>query len=414
MKAHIRLCKLRRILGGIVFLPYFIAAQTISRDTLSEQQLVPSLTTQRFIHKIGLEGRPEYIFPTNEFLKGENEKWEPIRWGNSIHLKYAFQFAPHTYTSQIYGKAYQGIGIAHYSLDNKKELGTPTAFYLFQGAQIAQLTPRASFNYEWQFGLSTGWKPYDWYENQYNHIIGSKANAYINLGFQLNWMINSQIDINSGFTLTHFSNGNTEFPNYGLNTIGWKIGIVYNFNRKKELFTMPLLHPSPILKFPKHVSYDLTLFGSWRRKGVITENEQIPSPDSYTVLGFNFAPMYNFGYKFRAGASIDGVYDNSANVYTENYVNFLKPASSNQLALGLSARGEYVMPYFTIGLGLGSNILYKGNDFKGLYQILTLKIELTRSSFFHIGYNLKDFHDPNYLMLGIGFRFNNKYPTLHR
>lgn len=40
--------------------------------------------------------------------------------------------------------------------------------------------------------------------------------------------------------------------------------------------------------------------------------------------------------------------------------------------------------------------------------------ELTRSSYLHVGYNLKNFSDPNYLMLGIGFRFNNKYPTFHR
>ena len=32
--------------------------------------------------------------------------------------------------------------------------------------------------------------------------------------------------------------------------------------------------------------------------------------------------MYNLGYKFRFGASLDGVYDGSANVYTymEDYI----------------------------------------------------------------------------------------------
>lgn len=30
----------------------------------------------------------------------------------------------------------------------------------------------------------------------------------------------------------------------------------------------------------------------------------------------------------------------------------------------------------------------------------------------HIGYNLQDFQTPNYLMLGLGFRFNNKYPKV--
>lgn len=128
--------------------------------------------------------------------------------------------------------------------------------------------------------------------------------------------------------------------------------------------------------------------------------------------------MYNFGYNFRAGVSVDGVYDESANIYADpsssSTEQFYRPPLSYQLALGLSARAEYVMPYFTVGIGLGGNVIHRGGDLKGLYQVLALKIEVTRSSFIHIGYNLQNFHTPNYLMLGIGYRFHNKYPTFHR
>ena len=62
------------------------------------------------------------------------------------------------------------------------------------------------------------------------------------------------------------------------------------------------------------------MFGSWRRKGVEVGDKQYASPNAYGVAGFNFATMYNFGYKFRAGLSLDGVYDGSANVYTEDYI----------------------------------------------------------------------------------------------
>ena len=135
--------------------------------------------------------------------------------------------------------------------------------------------------------------------------------------------------------------------------------------------------------------------------------------------------MYNLGYKFRVGASLDGVYDGSANVYTymEDYIvdsngngtppprQFLQPGIQHQLSLGVSGRAEYVMPYFTIGVGIGANVLGRG-DLRGLYQILALKIGITRSTFLHIGYNLQNFQTPNYLMLGLGFRFHNKYPKV--
>ena len=54
----------------------------------------------------------------------------------------------------------------------------------------------------------------------HDSVIGSKANAYINAGVQLNWMVSRQIDLIAGVTGTHFSNGNTKFPNAGLNTMG--------------------------------------------------------------------------------------------------------------------------------------------------------------------------------------------------
>lgn len=374
------------------------------------------LSNPKRIHSISLEARPEYIFPTNSFLRGENSKYTPIEMAYSAHLKYAFQSAPYSYADILYGGAYQGIGASYFSFSSKEEIGNPLALYFFQGARINRFNPRLSLNYEWNFGLSFMWKPYDSYENSYNKMMGSKLNAYININFYLKWMLSQHWDLIAGASLNHFSNGNTKVPNAGLNTVGLKFGLAYYMNRPK---LYKPLHNLNIPTFPKHISYDLVLFGSWRRKGVEFNGEQIPSSDAYTVFGFNFAPMYNLGYKVRVGLSLDGVYDGSANVYTEDYIvgteqEFFKPSLKRQLSLGLSARGEYVMPHFTVGLGLGVNVLHGGGDLKQLYQVFALKIELSRNSFLHIGYNLQDFHLPNYLMLGIGFRFNNKYPVCYR
>ena len=91
----------------------------------------------------------------------------------------------------------------------------------------------------------------------------------------------------------------------------------------------------------------LDLFGSWRKKAVAHEGSsgQVPAPGTYNVFGFSFAPMYNFGYKFRAGVALDGVYDRSANM-KESYEEengFYTPPAKKQMALGLSARGEFVI-----------------------------------------------------------------------
>ena len=230
-------------------------------DTLSVH------TPHRFIHRLGVEVRPQYVFPTNPFLQGENERWQPIQTSFAAHLKYSFQFRPNTCADRIYGGAYQGFGLSATTFGDKKQLGDPISFYVFQGARIARFNPCLSLNYEWNFGLSAGWKPYDNDYNSYNGAVGSRMNAYINAGIYLNWAFSRYFDLIIGGDFTHFSNGNTKFPNAGVNTTGAKIGLVYNFNRTEEELTKSLLRPA-IPRFPRHISYDLVLFGSWRRKGV--------------------------------------------------------------------------------------------------------------------------------------------------
>ena len=202
----------------------------------------------RFIHRLGIEARPQYVFPTNPFLQGENERWKPVQASFAAHLKYSFKFRPNTCADRIYGGAYQGVGVSFSTFGDKKQLGDPFSFYVFQGARIARFSSRVSLNYEWNFGLSAGWKPYDNYYNTYNGAVGSRMNAYINAGVYVNWAFSRYFDLIVGGDFTHFSNGNTKYPNAGINTTGAKIGVVYNFNRTEEDLKKTVCNPgiSPI------------------------------------------------------------------------------------------------------------------------------------------------------------------------
>ena len=394
---------------GIIFVGGVLRVAGQGNDSLVD------VSPRKFVHGLRVEGRPEYIFPTSSFLKGENAEGMIIRGAFSTHVKYLFRYCPGSIDERIYGDVYQGVGLGFYNFGESRQLGNPVAFYLFQGARISSLAPWLSLYYEWNFGLSAGWKPYDSYYNSYNTMIGSKVNAYINANFYLRWRLSPRVSLLSGLTVSHFSNGNTKIPNAGLNTIGGNIGLECNFYRKDDLKSLERKVALITQPFRRHFTYDFVFFGSWHDRLVKTSDGFSPSPEAYPVFGFNFTPMYNLIFKLRLGVSLDGTFDGGANLYTDGNVygsvdksDIVRPPLGDQFALGLSGRAEYVMPFFVVGVGIGANVIGK-NDLNMFYQLLTLKIALSRAVFLHVGYRLQNFNEPNFLMLGIGFRFNGKY-----
>lgn len=366
-------------------------------------------------HFIGIDIRPSYVFPTHEFFKGSNHTGKSINSTFAGHLKYGFKFSPDSELGKLYPYAVQGIGIGYNTFFNSEEIGNPLAVYVFQTSRIATLSRRLSFDYEWNFGASFGWKKFDEVTNPNNRVVGSKVNAYINLGFLLNWQIAANTNLRAGIGVTHYSNGNTSYPNSGVNTIGASIGITRSFGGGRNGEETLGEQSKPI--FDRYISYDLIVYGATRKKGVFPEDHSpLLAPGSFAIIGLNFNPLYNISRYFRAGLSLDMQYDESANIVqyiandeipsTSEELKFYQPSFREQFSAGLSVRAEIVMPIFSINLGIGKNFICKSSDTNSFYQTFVLKTNITKHIFLHTGYQLYKFKDPNNLMLGIGYRFN--------
>ena len=174
----------------------------------------------------------------------------------------------------MYPHAVQGIGVGYNTFFHSSELGNPWSVYAFQTSRIASLTPRLSLDYEWNFGASFGWKKYDAESNPYNRVVGSKMNAYIHLSFLLNWQLDAQTNLRAGIGATHFSNGNTGYPNAGVNAFGASIGLTRYFGGTSRAAladgSSGLVRRPP---FRPYVSYDLIVYGATRKKGVFPARE---------------------------------------------------------------------------------------------------------------------------------------------
>lgn len=352
------------------------------------------------VHRIAADAVPATIFHTNDFLRGGNEETRTMNHDMTFTLKYAFMNHDEVRPGSIHQGAYQGVGLARHEFN--RWLSNPISVYLFQGAPIINFSRRVSLNYEWNLGMAFGWNAYDEETNPENKVIGSKVTAYIDVDMYLRWMMSRYLDFNAGFSLSHFSNGNTTYPNLGLNTCGIRLGMAYCINRK-----LPPATPVVRESYPscRGLYTDVILYGAWKQGVGHQGDEYYLLPGRYAVMGFNVNPMYRLNPWLSLGASLDGVYDRSAsreNDYTEEPDHTFR----RQVALGLSARSEFAMPYFSINFGVGTYLLGNRNNFRGVYEVLALKIHASQRAMVHIGYSLVDFKTPNNLMIGLGWRFH--------
>ena len=385
--------------------PYYIlwallALLALPMSAQTEPESSDSSATRHFVHQLMFDYRPGAILHTNDFLRGKNPEVRTMNHDMGYYLKYAFSAPEGSEQARIYRDAYQGIGIGWNEFN--PQLGNPVSVFLLQGARIASLSNRLALNYEWNLGLTFGWNPYDEIDNPDNKLIGSSVTAYIGFDLYLRWIASRHVDLNFGLNVTHYSNGNTQFPNLGLNTAALRIGAAYYINRHSPR----LLYRHEAMPAVSHdITYDLILYGAWHQRGYYTsDGEAYILPGTYAVAGFNFNPMYRFNHWLKAGLSLDGTYDRGANVDLDG----VAPESVwRQMALGASARVEFCMPYFAINFGIGSNFVNATDDFHGIYELLALKLNLSRRFLLHIGYCLNDFHRPKHLMLGVGWRFGH-------
>lgn len=333
------------------------------------------------------------------------------KYATSIHLKYGMTFDPQTKQGRLFPGAWQGLGASVNFLGNQKGIGTPISVYAFQGAPVYKFNESLSLYYEWNFGASFGWRKCDGEIAYSNLIVGSKMNAYINLGAGLRWEINDHYALTAGVDLTHFSNGNTSFPNPGVNMAGVRIGVTRAFGKQSQSKVKYIDSEADSLANRHKLQFDVTAYGAWRKRVYRGGETPVLLPGHYPVVGLDVAPMWQIKRIFRAGASVDFQWDQSTDLKkhyamgsTTDDIRFYRPPVLRQICVGISGRAELVMPIFSVNLGIGYNFIGP-EETRASYQLANLKVRFTERFFLNVGYQLLNFQKQNNLMLGFGYSF---------
>lgn len=369
------------------------------------------------IHRVGLTLRPGILLQNHDFFKGSNATGRPMLATGSVHLQYSFMFPASSNVGRIYPTSYQGIGVAAYTFGNHAEAGTPTALYVFQGGEIASFGKSLSLDYEWNFGLSMGWKPYDDVLNPNNLVVGTAVNAFINAGMILSWHPKKDLSLSAGLDFSHFSNGDTTFPNSGVNSVTARFGIVKSFTGgRHDIGRNHYGRKKPAIWFVDRLTLDIIPYGAWNEEFVSYEDKEYHVDGKFAVAGLHVNPLCSVLFPWLSvGPSLDIQYNEGMNIqnhiagvnHATDEIRFYRPSFLEQFAVGLSVRAEVQMPVFALNFGVGHNVIYKGEELGGIYSVFTLKTFVSRKCFLNVGLKMSSRECSNNLMLGLGWRIGN-------
>ena len=357
------------------------------------------------VHNVSFGVRPALLTKHHGFYRGENAIGQPITATTSAHLQYSFYFPATSALGKLFPTSYQGIGLGFNTFFNHQIMGSPTSLYVFQGARIAQFGEKLSLDYEWNFGVSPFWK--------HNEVIGTNCNVYVNGGLLLSWYPIPEWKFSCGLDFTHFSNGDTKFPNLGVNSYGLRLTASRTFGGGVVQSPARPYHNKLTEKsFLKRTALDLIFCGAWVKDCVNYQGLLYNVDGNFGVLALHLNPLYQVTHYFSVGPSLDIQYNESANLAnhvagrhpTNHDLKFHRPPLSEQLAAGLSARLEFAAPIFSVNFGVGHNFIYNAEEWRGLYYILALKSFLHKGLFLHTGLRIPSNSSIN-LLLGLGYRF---------
>lgn len=368
-----------------------------------------SLFGSQLNYNIGVKGEAFYVPQTNIFLEGENPEGRIISSGAAADVRAGFSFDEHSRAGMLYHGIYQGLGVGVAGFFGTNQLGTPVSAYVYQGAPIVHFSPRVWLGYEWEFGAAFGWKHYEKDADESNVAVSTAVTARMGVGIKLHWLLSDRLQLSFGAEGRHFSNGNTSWPNKGVNSLGMSVGLSYLLAKPQNYVAAPQWLVDEADR--KTVFVDAIAYGAWRKRAVELESESDLCPGVFGVVGFQFSPMLRLNRWVAAGVSLDMQYDESAGLapywvdgtYDEE-IKFERPPFGKQLSMGLSAHAELTTPIFAINAGVGYDFVSPTGN-KRFYQMLTLKTFVTDRLFLNVGYRLADFKQPSNLMLGVGYRF---------
>lgn len=301
----------------------------------------------------------------------------------------------------VYGYPIIGVSIWYSPLGGSSEIGSAIAIYPFINFPLVQNEVQ-SLNFRLGCGLSYLTNYFDRLDNYKNFAIGSHINITGSLFLEYRRKISKMMTLTAGFGLTHFSNGSTKTPNYGLNTLTASVGVTSFLGRPNPKMNKKILPQLYKFEFDGKKTLDIDFGFSL---GVKDMSQQYGK--RFMVYAFYANIFKQVSWKSKFGGGLDLTYDVSdkyildwAGRTYKNDLQLLKP--------GLSAAYQLVMGNLSFVFNFGIYLAGKEMSEGSLYQRLTLKYLFADNLFANIVLN-SNWGKAEYIGFGIGYQIDFIY-----
>jgi hypothetical protein len=335
------------------------------------------------------------VLKSNDFVKGNNSKETPIKDFSATDIRIGWQTRGDKAWHHTHNLPYYGIGIHNIVFSNADEIGYPAALYFFFGAPFSRRA-KSSFDYEFSFGLSHNWKPYDEVNNPFNVAIGSYRNAYIDAKIKYVRYLSKRISLDAGVRVTHFSNGAMKFPNAGINLFAPFVGLRYNLIVKDPIPRVQLRRQ----KIEPQKELNITL-SSGKRSVKYTAT---PNIEMVSLINMSFEYLKPANSLFKYGIGFDlGIDQNRNLIIDDNEVTLA--SKQNQVFSGVSTIGQFRANRLAVQAAIGYEIfnnsrLHFSNDF---YQRIGLRFYIQKQLFAGIAIKATGFNKADYIEWSVGY-----------
>lgn len=323
-----------------------------------------------------------------------------------------FRYGWHTKGDHEWEGAYNhpSYGIGWYAgyIGDVDTFGNPNALYGFMSFPLTDKNKRHVLMLEPALGLTYNLVPYDPETNTTNDAFSARMAVYFNLNFGGAFQVTRELDLIYGLDFTHFSNGRTFTPNYGLNMFGLNIGTRYHFNRaQKELD--PAQRPQrvaearpPALKARKPTPKNLAGLQLYQAIGTVQNYIDAGTEKRYFTSSTVLDGYYRFSEMHGITVGVDAFYDQSL---TDPKANPLYTTYNTAFFPGAHIGYAFMFWRFTTSVQFGYLLTEAGREMKSpVFTRPAIRFDFTDKLYTQVGLKTYKGATADWVEFGIGVK----------